>query len=292
MTGRRRSLSPTESSAGSSRRTCHSSIMLQPTTPRPHRIWTLLSRDKFGVDVEGILERASLRPFILPRAEATCADETPGIEWGLFSRVFGGGLHSSEWSQCGKIQGYENFMWAHVTAQPFMPLNPGEPGLILKLPAVCETQGTFHVLAEAQKIGVLYYRGKYRKIALPHTEFRWANLPTKVCMLIHMIHILDVFLTSFSPKNCGSNASVLGPHPPCVLSVHKLTFEILSCTSPRIRTSKHICSTSSQIKSPIERLRPLSDLERRYAKHLFSSIVMGYRECPEIGNRGHTMRGV
>src|SRR5216684_6586339 len=105
-----------------------------------------------------------------------------------------------------------------------------------------------------------------------------------------LIHIKDVFLTSFSSKNGGSNASVLGPHPPCVLSVHRLTFEILTCASPRIRTSKHICSISSQ--SPIKRFRPLSDLERRYVKHLFSSIVMGYRECPEIGNGGHTMRGV
>ncbi len=181
MTGRRRSLSPTESSAGSSRRTCHSSIMLQPTTPRPHRIWTLLSRDKFGVDVEGILERASLRPFILPRAEATCVDETPGIGWGLFSRVFGGDHNRPEWPQCDKIEGYENFMCAYVTAQPFMPLNPGEPGLLLKLSAVCETQkSTFHVFVETRKAGILQYRGRYQRIPLPHTEFRWANLPTKV----------------------------------------------------------------------------------------------------------------
>jgi hypothetical protein len=60
-----------------------------------------------------------------------------------------------------------------------MPLNSGEPGLLLKLSAVCGTQGTFHVLVE--KDGVLQYRGRYRKILLPHTEFRWTNLPTKVC---------------------------------------------------------------------------------------------------------------
>src|SRR5258708_39223584 len=106
-----------------------------------------------------------------------------------------------------------------------------------------------------------------------------------------LIHIKDVFLTSFSTKNGGSNASVLGPHPPCMLSVHKLTFEILTRTSPRIRTSKHICGTGSQIKLPIERFQPLSDLERRYAKHLFSA-VKSYRVCPEIGHGGHTMRGV
>src|SRR5258707_13885615 len=99
-------------------------------------------------------------------------------------------------------------------------------------------------------------------------------------------------LTSFSSEDGGSNVSVLGPHPPCVLSVHKLTFGILTCATPRIRTSKHICSTSSQIKSPIKRLWPLSDLERRYAEHLFSSIMMGYRVCLEIGSGGHTMRGV
>jgi hypothetical protein len=81
----------------------------------------------------------------------------------------------------------------------------------------------------------------------------------------------------FSPKNCGSDASVLEPHPPCVLSVHKLTFEVLTCASPRIRTSKHICSTGSQIELPIEKFQPLSDLERRYAKHLFSSVVKSHR---------------
>ncbi len=181
MTGRRRSLSPTESSAGSSRRTRRSSNMPQPTTPRPHRTRTrtLLLRDRFGVDVEGIIERAGLRPLILPRAEATCADETPGIGWGLFSRVFGGDHHRPEWPQCDKIEGYENFMCAYVTAQPFMPLNPGEPGLIFKLSTVCETQGTFHVLSERD--GTLQYRGRYKRIIIPDTEFRWANLPTKVC---------------------------------------------------------------------------------------------------------------
>jgi uncharacterized protein DUF6697 len=181
MTGRRRNSSPTESSAGSSRRTCRSSNMPQPTTPRPHRTRTLLSRDSFGVDPNGILERADLRPLILSRAEATHADETPGIGWGLFRKAFGGDHNRSEWPQCDKIQGYENFMCAYEFAQPFMPPNPGEPGLLLKPSAVCETQGTFHVLVETQKSGVLHYRGKYRKITLPHTEFRWTNLPTKVC---------------------------------------------------------------------------------------------------------------
>ncbi len=190
MTGRRRSLSPTESSAGSSRRTRRSSNMPQPTTPRPHRTRTrtLLLRDRFGVDVEGIIERAGLRPLILPRAEATCADETPGIGWGLFSRVFGGDHHRPEWPQCDKIQGYENFMCAYVTAQPFMPLNPGEPGLIFN---VCETQGTFHILV--QRDGTFQYQGRYKRILIPDTEFRWANLPTKVCLRIEssLIHIKD-----------------------------------------------------------------------------------------------------
>ena len=184
MTGRRRNSnsSPTENSAGSSRRTRRSSNMPQPTTSTIHRTRTLLPRDRFGVDVKGILDRAGLTPLILTRAEATCADETSGIEWDLFRKVFGTDHHRSEWSQCGKIPGYKNFMCAYVIAQPFMPLKPGEPGLLLQLPAVCETQGdTFHVLSETEKCGVLHYRGKYKKISLPHTEFRWTNLPTKVC---------------------------------------------------------------------------------------------------------------
>ena len=102
-----------------------------------------------------------------------------------FIKVFGGTMYS-EWPQCSKVPGYEDFLCTRFTAQPFMPLGPGEPGLLFRLPAVIEMpqsnrdRSTFHVLSTMQPGGTLHYRGKYTRIPLPKIQFAWTNLPTRV----------------------------------------------------------------------------------------------------------------
>jgi len=140
-------------------------------------------RDRFDVDVEGIFERAGLTPLVLTRAEASRAEKTPGIEWTTFTKVFGG-TPKSEWPQCSKVPGYEDFVCTSIIPQPFMPLVPGKPGLLLRLPAVYENdrdKSTFHVLSTTQPgSDILHYCGKYTKIPLPQIQFTWTNLPFEV----------------------------------------------------------------------------------------------------------------
>ncbi|KAI0281225.1 hypothetical protein BGY98DRAFT_959328, partial [Russula aff. rugulosa BPL654] len=104
-----------------------------------------------------IFERAGLTPLVLTRAEVSCAERTPGIKWTTFVKLFGGALNS-EWPQCSKVPGYEDFACTTVSAQPFMPLVPGKPGLLLQLPAVIEApqsnhdKSTFHIFSTMQTV--------------------------------------------------------------------------------------------------------------------------------------------
>lgn len=136
------------------------------------------------MDVEGIFERAGLTPLVLTRAEVSCAEDTPGIHSPTFRKLFGGSPSGFEWAQCSKVPGYEDFVCTTITAQPFMPLVPGKPGILLRLPAVFEmTQSdrdkTFHVLSTTQPSGPLHYRGKYTKIPLPQIQFTWTNVKNR-----------------------------------------------------------------------------------------------------------------
>lgn len=138
------------------------------------------------LDVAEILRNSglkSLRP--LTSAETICAEETPGIGWHLFCETFGGRTRT-EWPNCIKKSGYESFLCANAAVQPFMPRDPGKPGLVLRLPAVTGSsqndKSTFHVLATMAQGSALYYRGKYAKIPLPQLQFKWENLPRQVCI--------------------------------------------------------------------------------------------------------------
>jgi hypothetical protein len=181
MVGRKRNSSSAEDSTRRSKRTRRFSNVPQSTTSK-----SLVPRDRFGVDVEGILERAGLTPLVLTRAEASRAEEMPGIERTAFINAFGGTTKNSEWQQCSKAPGYEDFFCASITAQPFMPLVPGKPGLLLRLPVVIEMpqsdrdKCTFHVLSATELNGALHYLGKYTRIPLPQIQFTWANLPIRV----------------------------------------------------------------------------------------------------------------
>jgi hypothetical protein len=137
------------------------------------------------LDVAGILRNSGLKSLGLTSAEATCAEETPGIGWDLFRETFGGSKRS-EWPNCSKQSGHEAFLCADAAVQPFMPVDPGKPGLVLRLPAVTGSsqndKSTFHVLTTMPQGGTLYYQGKYAKIPLPQLQFKWGNLPQEVCI--------------------------------------------------------------------------------------------------------------
>jgi hypothetical protein len=181
------------------------------------------------VFVEGVFERAGLTPLILTRTEVSLAKKTPDIKWAMFIKLFGGTV--TDWPQCPKVPGYEDFLCTSIIAQPFMPLVPGEPGLVLRLPAVIASEtpqsdrdkSTFHVLSAARSNGALHYKGKYRKIPLPQIQFTSTNFPHKKVRLWTMnmlkpLHIMDAFLTLFSLGKGGSSGSQ--SRPPCVPIVH------------------------------------------------------------------------
>jgi hypothetical protein len=184
MVGRKRFSSSPENTAGFSKRTRRFSNVPQSTTTEPCDTRMSVPRDRFGADVEGIFKRAlaGLTPLVLTRAQASRAKETPGIKWRTFINVFGGTM--TEWPQCLKLPGYEDFLCTCIAAQPLMPPVPGGPGLLLQLPAVETHQSnpdksTFHVFSATQPGGALHYRGKYKKIPLLQTEFTITDLPQK-----------------------------------------------------------------------------------------------------------------
>jgi hypothetical protein len=142
--------------------------------------------------VVGILRNAGLTSHELTRAEITCAERTPGIGWTTFCQTFGGGWRS-EWPECSKKSGYEDFLCAKVNIQPFVPLDTGMPGIVLRLPTVTESsqndKSTFHVLTTMPQGGTHYYRGKYAKTPLPQLQFKWENLPLRVCVQKFTTHV-------------------------------------------------------------------------------------------------------
>lgn len=184
VVGRKRDPSSAENSesARSSKRTRHFSNVPQSTTLKPPCDTRMSApRDRFGVDVEGIIERSGFTPLSLTRAEAARVRETPGIGWKDFIKLFGG-TQNSEWPQCFKVPGYENFICTTAIAQPFMPLSPGKPGLLIRLPSFIETpqsdrdRPTYHILSASQPGGTMYYLGEYAVIPLPKIQFTWTRV--------------------------------------------------------------------------------------------------------------------
>jgi hypothetical protein len=143
----------------------------------------LMPRDLLNVDVA--VKRAGLMPLELTRAEATRVEETPGIGWATFSKLFGG-HRRSEWFRCSKFRGYSDFLCADVIAQPFAPHAAGKPGILLRLPTVIETpeteKDTIHVLSNTLQGDALYYLGKYTRVPV-QIHFHWSDLPRNVRIL-------------------------------------------------------------------------------------------------------------
>jgi hypothetical protein len=194
--------------------------------------------------VAGILRNAGLTSLELTRAGTICAEETPGIGWDLFRRTFGADRRS-EWPKCSKKSGYGDFLCANVTVQPFMPLDTGKPGLVLRLPSVTESsqndKWNVHVLTTMPQSGTLYYRGKYAKIPLPQLQFKWENLPHEVCTQKFATHVSYVT----SSRNVGLDGY---RRLPCVLFVLAFNSEIYRSASLQLQRSRNTRGSISKIK--------------------------------------------
>ena len=176
-----------------------------------------------AVDVARIMRRAGLMPLEPTRAEATRIEETPGIEWSMFTKLFGGYLRS-EWPQCSNVWGYSDFLCADIIAQPFVPRAAGKPGLLFRLPTVIEAPRTekrsIYVLSNMVQNPALCYRGNYTTVPLPEVEIDWTDLPHSVRILKLCYSSDKGFLTSYSLRTVGPSALVHYGHPPPVHSVH------------------------------------------------------------------------
>ena len=164
------------------------------------------------LDMAEILRNSGVKSLrSLTSAEMICAEEIPGIGWHLFCETFGGSLRS-EWPNCQKKPGYESFLCAYAALQPFMPRDPGEPGLVLQLPVVDGSQNdksTFHVLTTmSQDDGTLYYRGKYAKIPLPQLQFKWENLPQRV-RIADICYKRHLYVISLVPGKLDQTGTVM-----------------------------------------------------------------------------------
>ncbi|KAN0117986.1 hypothetical protein V8E52_005573 [Russula decolorans] len=184
VVGRKRNLSTTKNPSQISKRArlALNISTASTSTSGSHSPGIIVTRDANApvLHVTGILNNAGLMSLELTRTETICAEETPGIGWLTFCQTFGG-RKRSEWPKCSRKSGYEDFLCADVTVQPFVPLDYGKPGLVLQLPAVTESsrndKSTFHVFTTMPQGGTLYYRGKYAKIPVPQLQFKWENLP-------------------------------------------------------------------------------------------------------------------
>ena len=207
---------------------------------------TIVTRDANApvLHVAEVISDAGLTSFELTMAETIFAHETPGIGWTTFRRTFGGRWRS-EWPKCSIESGYEDFLCADIVTQPFMPLDSGKPGLVLRLPAVTESSqndtSTFHVLTTMPQDGTLYYRGKYVKIPLPHLEFKWENLPRDVCTQKIITHVS--YITS--SRNVGSDGR---RRLPCVLFELALHLGIYRSANLQLQRSRNTPDSISKTK--------------------------------------------
>lgn len=188
-------------------------------------------------------------PLELTWAESTRVEETPGIGWDMFSKLFGGN-RQWEWPRCTRIPGYRNFLCADVIDQPFAPDAAGKPGLLLRLPTAIETpktgKCTIHVLSNISQFGALHYRGNYTRVPVPEIHFYWSDLPNNVRILkLLLLIIRQGFETYYSFRSGGSSVSIVHGHPPFVPSVHVSNFGTNAGANPPLWRSSPIFGIST-----------------------------------------------
>ncbi|KAH9953379.1 hypothetical protein BC827DRAFT_1248907 [Russula dissimulans] len=218
-------------------------------TPSPFVLTGTGELESFISAVE-VLTRASLGPFRLTRAEVIRSEETPGITWDDFSRVFGVGRRV-EWAECRRFPGYKTFLCADHRAQPYLPTGTGKPGLILRPPTgSCMHENdnvAIQVLSCSPQDDLLYYQGQYTRDRLHQIRVSFCDLPAAVrCR--KPVNVQKVFLsmTSCSAGKLGYCACPMDGNAPMLLSVHVSSYEMNSAESPQLPRSRNIFYTTQQ----------------------------------------------
>jgi len=127
-----------------------------------------------------------LAPLALTRDEAARAREIPGIGFTTFSKKIRARWWS-EWGVSEMIPGYKKYLCADLVAQPYVPMAPGNPGIVIRPPITVWTaqddDRMFHVFSRTQSRDNLEYRGEYTTVPDIQIEFDWSDLPYHVRML-------------------------------------------------------------------------------------------------------------
>jgi hypothetical protein len=125
-------------------------------------------------------------PLALTRDEVAHARRTPGISWSSFKKI--GACQKGEWVICDMIpgSGYNKFLCADLVAQPYVPMAPGKPGIVIRLPDTVWTaqddDRMFQVFSRTDD-NLLLYCGEYATVSDVQIELDWFDLPYKVRML-------------------------------------------------------------------------------------------------------------
>jgi hypothetical protein len=146
-----------------------------------------------------IFARVGLEPLSLTRNEAARVRETPGISWTKFYKKIGARCRS-EWATCEMIPGYKRFLCADLVAQPYVPVVPGNPGIVIRPPATVWTpqdpDRMFQVFSRTHD-NLLQYCGEYITVPDVQIELDWFDLPHDVRMInVHHIRIRLTFLSA------------------------------------------------------------------------------------------------
>lgn len=154
-----------------------------PSAPASHRAKKPID----ATALANILARVGLAPLALMRDEAARARQTPGISFTTFFKIIGARC-KSEWGVSERIPGYE-YLCADLVAQPYVPMAPGKPGIVIRPPTTVWTAQNeyrmFQVFSGTPARGRdnLAYRGAYTAVPDIQIELDWFDLPFQVRML-------------------------------------------------------------------------------------------------------------
>jgi hypothetical protein len=133
--------------------------------------------------------RAGLEPLALTRDEVARARDTPGVSFTTFSQKIRTPWRS-EWGVSEMIPGYKKYLCADFVAQPYVPMTPGKPGIVIRPPTTVWTvqdddrmATVFQLFSRTQSHETLEYRGEYTSVPDIRIEFDWFDLPYQVRML-------------------------------------------------------------------------------------------------------------
>jgi hypothetical protein len=132
-----------------------------------------------------IFAQKGLTPLALTRDEAARAKRTPRISWSSFIKL--GACKKSEWVICEMIpgSGYKRFLCASPVAQPYAPMAPGKPGILIRLPDAVWTardrddDRIFQVFSRTDD-DLLLYCGEYATVPDVQIDLDWFDVPHKV----------------------------------------------------------------------------------------------------------------